>query len=84
VISAMDTSAYCHLERLILLVHILRKLYHYSGLDGKPVTVAELEQSTKECFSSADQYRQVNKWLNEIYDMRRQEERFLEGEIGRF
>ena len=70
------------LERLILLVHILRNLYHYDGNDGKRVTVAELQQSTKECFPNTDQYRQVNIWLQEVYSIRREEERYLEGEIG--
>lgn len=64
-------------------MHILRNLYYYNGKDGKRVTVAELQQSTKECFPDNQQYRQVNEWLKEIYYIRREEERYLEGEIGR-
>ena len=68
---------------MTLLVHILRNLYHYNGKDGKRATVAELQQSTKELFPDPEK-RQINEWLNDIYFIRRQEERYLEGEIGRF
>ncbi|MCJ1476859.1 hypothetical protein MMC13_005528 [Lambiella insularis] len=68
-------------ERLKLLLHILRKLYNYSGQDGNSVTVDDLQQSTRECFPSSSKYEKARQHLDDIYTTRRLEERYLRGEI---
>ncbi|MCJ1285166.1 hypothetical protein MMC26_004504 [Xylographa opegraphella] len=68
-------------ERLILLLHILRNLRDYKGGDGNSITVEQLQQSTKECFVNMPRFKSAGDYLNEIYHIRQQEERFFRGEI---
>ncbi|MCJ1393021.1 hypothetical protein MMC18_005893 [Xylographa bjoerkii] len=69
------------LERLILLLHILRNLRDYKGGDGNSITVEQLEQSTKECFVNMPRFKKAGDYLNEVYRVRQQEERYIRGEI---
>ncbi|MCJ1405523.1 hypothetical protein MMC11_008751 [Xylographa trunciseda] len=68
-------------ERLILLLHILRNLRDYEGGDGNSVTVEQLRQSTKECFVNMPRFKKAGDYLNEIYHIRSQEERYIRGEL---
>ncbi|MCJ1435110.1 hypothetical protein MMC27_004480 [Xylographa pallens] len=68
-------------ERLILLLHILRNLGDYKGGDGNSITVERLQQSTKECFVNMPRFENAGKHLSEIYHVRKQEERYIRGEI---
>ncbi|MCJ1378762.1 hypothetical protein MMC17_001861 [Xylographa soralifera] len=70
-----------YLERLILLLHILRNLRDYKGDDGNSITVERLQQSTKECFVNMPRFKKAGDYLSEIYDVRWQEERYIRGEL---
>ncbi|MCJ1391568.1 hypothetical protein MMC18_004432 [Xylographa bjoerkii] len=68
-------------ERLTLLLHILRNLYNYQANDGNIITVDRLQQSTKECFGDLPRFEKASEYLNEIYKVRGEEERYIRGDI---
>ncbi|MCJ1377779.1 hypothetical protein MMC17_000875 [Xylographa soralifera] len=70
-------------ERLILLLHILRNLHNYKASDGNTITVERLQQSTRECSEDLTVDEKALKYLNEIYMVRAQEERYLRGDLDK-
>jgi hypothetical protein len=74
-----EATAYTLPERLVLLMHLLTGLW---GHPERPVTVDLLQNATRDMPLDGEKMAHVPKLLEQIYNVRRYEERYLDGGLG--